>query len=187
MTSVTKHLALTPQSDFTFFTIESPSYTSQLPDFNNQDIPFPFSYRNGVLDIDLIDDFETIMITTTGVAPKNEVEANLRFMGGKNLVTRLGPNFEAYIRAWRTGIDSGTPIAIYTQPLVQKIQWTRSNFTADESWIVSTDAPAPNTYTIGDEVNNYRTTYIFASPLTFTVVEGGVAKYITFVSRMHED
>jgi len=73
MTSVTKYVAVTPQTDFSFFTIETPSYRTGISGLSGEEIPFPFSYNNGVLDIDLIDDFESKMITTTGEEPENEV------------------------------------------------------------------------------------------------------------------
>jgi hypothetical protein len=197
MTSIVRTPSQLPTFGTKFIRIESPSYNSST--FGRK-IPFPFTYNNGTLDLEFIDDFEAIKVLdpdplpdpwvpVEARAPDKEVDVDVTLMGGKRLVQRLGPNFETYIRAWRTAtIDAGSPISIYIQPSVQKIQYTNSGAdNGDEVYFVSNTPPTSDTYTIGSSINNYRTTWIFASPLTITTIEGGVTKYITLTSRLHED
>jgi hypothetical protein len=186
MTSIVRTPSQLPTFGTKFFRIESPSYDSVT---FGREIPFPFTYNNGTLDLEFIDDFEALMVTTTEQAPGRENDVDVTLMSGKRLVQNLGPNFEAYIRAWRDlTIDAGSPISIYIQPSVQKIQYTDSSADdGDEVYLVSTTPPTSDTYTIGEPINNYRTTWIFASPLTITTIEGGVTTYITLTSRLHED
>jgi hypothetical protein len=64
-----------------------------------------------------------------------------------------------------------------------------ANIEADSgsSYMVSTRPPASDNYTSGSIANKYRTVYVFKTPLTFTIVEGGVTKYITFKTMMDQE
>ncbi len=183
MTSMLRSFALPPKALTKFHAILTPSYNDSTYGL----LPFPFTYSNGVLDIQYIDNFEADMVTDTGNEPNNEPANAVQLLGGSSLVTSLGDNFKSYIRAWRDGtIDVGSPIEIYVKPSVQKIQVT--TFVDDSSsWRVSTTPPTGDNYTVGSVENNFRTTWIFKTPFTFTIVESGVTKYITFNSQVSED
>jgi hypothetical protein len=153
---------------------------------------FPFSYLNGVLDISYSGNtFEATNVTTVNVAPDAEAEVSIDILGGPFLVTSLGDNFKAYIRAWRDGtIDAGSPIEIFINPQILRVQEAADyNVTAlsGQSYIVSTKAPVSDFYTAGEVANKYYTTYVFKTPLTFTIIEGGVKQYITFTTHLDQE
>jgi len=169
-----------------FHRIESPCYPI---DREVEDTPnrlFPFTYSNGTLDIAFIDEFEAQMVTDTENEPEDDFSGRVQLAGGLGLVQRLGPNFEAYIRAWRT-TDAGTPINIYVHGTVQKVNEAPQEYLGNDSYQVSTAPPTSDNYTVGAPVNNYRSTWVFKSPLTFTTVESGVTQYITFATRIDDD
>ena len=104
-------------------------------------------------------------------------------MGGAIVVRALGDNFKDYVREWRDGtIDAGSPIEIYYAPQMIRVQQADPEHISndDDSYIVSTTAPSNDSYITGTSANNYLSTYIFKTPLTFTIVESGVTNYITF-------
>jgi len=187
MTSVIRSLAVTKEALTKFVKPESPSYDNGL-----LDVLFPFSYSNQVLDITYEGNtFKTSMIDTTNQSPISEPDTIVRILSGPYLVKSLGPNFKAYIRAWRSGtIDAGSPIEIYVAPQVLRVQeadYENISSISDESWKISTSAPVSDNYITGDATNNYKTTYIFKSPLTFTIVESGIIKYITFKTALDQE
>lgn len=184
MTSMLRNKAEVPKLATEFHRLESPCYYDNALGYNTL---FPFTYSNGVLDVEYIDDFEADMVTSTGVSPSTDPDVSVRLTGSIGLVTSIGPKLEAYIRAWRTGIDSGTPVRVYVNGVVQKVQMTRDQYVGDGSWEESTEPPRSENYIIGSTSNSYRSTWVFKKPFTFTVVEGGVTKYITFATRFDED
>ncbi len=184
MSSILRSTAQILRQPNKFHRLESPCYYDNSLGYTTL---FPFIYSNGVLDIQYIDDFEADMVTSTGNSPSTDPDVSVKLMGGEHLVQALGPNFLSYIRAWRTGIDPGTPINIYINGSVQRAQMTTDNFLGDLSYEVSTTPPTSDNYNIGSFTNTYRSTYIFVKPLTITTVESGVTQYITFATRFDED
>ena len=182
MSSLVRSYASPVRTVTDFHRVESPSYLTEGPN-----LLFPFTYNNGTLDIEFIDDFEAQMVTSTGNEPLTDPDVSIRIIGsGSRLVQTIGDNFKAYIRAWRTGIDSESPISVYIPGIVTKVQWQNEDNMGDGSFEVSTNPPSGDTYTQQD-ANGYKTTYIFKRPLTITTVESGITQYITFSSRLDED
>jgi hypothetical protein len=144
---------------------------------------FPFSYANGILDIRYIDNFEADMVTSGGHAPETDPDVAVQLWGGVELVRELGPNFVAYIRAWRNP-DTGTPVSIYINGTLQKVQAIRNSALGDDAYEVSTTPPSSDNYTQGSAADSYRANWIFKAPLTIMTVESGVKHYITFTSRL---
>jgi hypothetical protein len=171
-----------------FIKPESPCY-----DISDGDLVlFPFSYSNQVLDITYAgNNFESVMVNNTNVGPLDEAETAVRITSGPLLVTSLGDNFKAYVRAWRDGtIDAGSPIEIFVAPQVLRVQELSLDYVTASStacYTVSTSRPSGENYTAGSVANKYNTTYIFKTPLTFTIVEGGVTQYITFRSILDQE
>lgn len=166
---------------------ESPMYYD-----GDNNILFPFSYSNSVLDITYEgNSFKSIMVDTTNQEPNSESATAVRIISGPSLVTSLGNNFKDYIRSWRSGtIDPGSPIRVVIAPQVVRVQEASiSHITSDnnESWIISTSPPSCDNYIVGNEENKYRTSYIFKTPLTFSIVEGGVTQYITFRTMLDQE
>jgi hypothetical protein len=191
MTSIVSAYKARDQGLARFVKPESPAYNVTGDSENSLVVLFPFSYSNGVLDISYSGNtFKSVMVDDTGNSPSSETDTAVQILGKPQLVTSLGDNFKAYIRAWRTGIDSGSPIEIYINPLVIRVQEVDlENISANsgESYRISTQPPASDTYPAGTDTNNYQAKYVFKSPLTFTTIEGGVKQYITFRTAFDQE
>ena len=173
----------------TFIKPESACYYDNILDRN---VLFPFSYSNGVLDISYAaNSFKEEMVDTLNQSPDNESYFAIRVTGGLQQVTSLGENFKAYIRAWRDGsIDADSPILIHIPSQVIRVQEIDSAFVNaddDDVYRISSQPPSGDTYTIGNDANQYRTTYVFKTPLTLTIVESGFVQYITFRTTMDQE
>jgi hypothetical protein len=166
----------------------SPCYVDSIIGYS---VLFPFTYANGELDISYAgNSFEADMVDTSGQAPGSESRPAVRILGSPRLVTSLGENFKAYIRAWRIdSIDAGSPIEIYVAPHVIRVQESDIiNVSAvDNSYAISQSAPSGDNYITGSSSDRYRTKYIFKTPLTFTIVESGVTQYITFRTNFDQE
>jgi hypothetical protein len=187
MTSVLRSIAVLKEGLTRFIKPESPTY-----DDGSDSVLFPFSYLNGVLDISYSgNNFKTVMVDNLGQSPDAETDTCISIISAPSLVSSLGNNFKDYIRAWRNAtIDAGSPINIYIRPQVVRVQEasiTNISANSGESYKVSTKAPASDTYPNGDANNKYQTKYIFKTPLTFTIVEGGVVQYITFRTMLDQE
>jgi hypothetical protein len=172
-----------------FLKPESPCYDDT--GFNTI-VLFPFTYLNGVLDISYSGNtFEADMVTTLNIEPDAETDVAIRITGGPFLVTSLGSKFKDYVRAWRDGtIDAGSPIEIHIQPTIYRVQQA-DNVNVDansgDSYKISTKEPSSDYYVTGSTQNTYQSTYIFKTPLTFTILESGVKKYITFRTQLDQE
>jgi hypothetical protein len=193
MTSVIRTFPPRNQGLTRFLKSESPCYEDSglppLPNGDYQSVLFPFSYYNGTLDISYSGNtFQSDMVAATGNNPINNSLVAIQLMSGPRLVTSLGDNFKAYIRSWRAGtIDAGSPINIYINPQVIKVQEAQfANVDTNASYKISTQSPASDTYPTGAISNNYQTKYVFKTPLTFTILESSVLKYITFRTAFDE-
>jgi hypothetical protein len=187
MTSVIRAVAVKKEGLTRFVKPESPCY-----DNGTNTVLFPFSYSNGVLDISYSgNDFKTIMVDDTNIGPSDETDTAVSINSGPYLVTSLGNNFKDYIRSWRDGtIDAGSPINIYINPQVLRVQeasYANVDANNGNSYKISTEAPASDTYPTGSVANDYQTTYVFKTPLTFTIVESGVVQYITFRTMLDQE
>lgn len=187
MSSAVRGLATKKEGLTRFVKPESPNY-------NNGDINvlFPFTCVNQTLDITYSgNNFKELMVDTLNQDPSSETDSIVSVMGGPRLVTALGENFKAYVRAWRSGsIDSGSPIEVYVPAQVLRVQEASySNVSANsgDAYLISNYAPSGDNYVTGSTQNNYQTTYVFKTPLTFTVVEGGVTRYITFRTVLDQE
>ena len=187
MTSVLRYFSIKKEGLTLFLKPESPCY-----DDGTNNVLFPFSYLNGVLDISYSgNNFKERMVDVTGREPGAETDIAIRMMGGVFLATSLGENFKDYIRSWRSStIDAGSPITIYTFPQIVRVQQASiANVDANsgDSYIISNQPPASDTYPTGSIENDYLTTFIFKTPLTFTIYESTVLKYITFKTIVDQE
>ena len=192
MTSLLRSVSQVKEGLTRFLKPESPCY-----DNGDNVVLFPFTYNNGVLDITYAgNNFKALMVDTVGVAPNPEEESGesdtaVRIMSGPYLVNTLGSNFKSYIRAWRDGIiDAGSPIDIYIAPQMLRVQEADINnvdASSGDAYNISAIAPSSENYIAGDETTTYNTTYVFKTPLTFTIVESGVTQYITFRTVLDQE
>jgi len=172
-----------------FLKPESPCYTDTVL---GDSVLFPFTVTKGVLDITYEgNNFEADMVTTTGVEPESETDLACQITSGPIVVRALGDKFKDYVRAWRDGsIDAGSPIEIHYAPQMVRVQQTdpeHVSASSSESFNVSTSVPSNDSYLTGSSTNNYLSSYIFKTPLTFTIVESGVTKYITFRTVLDQE
>ena len=189
MTSVIRTVAVKKEGLTRFLKAESPCYDDTTL---NRTVLFPFSYFNGTLDISYEgNDFKADMVDVPNQAPLGETDDAIQMMSGPYLVTSLGNNFKQYIRAWRDGtIDPGSPIDIYIAPQILRVQQADENnvdANSGNSYKVSTEPPASDNYVAGSTLTNYDTTYVFKTPLTFTILEGGIVQYITFRTVLDQE
>jgi hypothetical protein len=188
MSSAVRSPALRQEGLVRFVKVESPSYNNG---YNT--VLFPFTYSNQVLDITYAgNNFKSVMVDEINESPSGEASLSISMLGGLNLATSLGPNFKAYIRSWRSGtIDAGSPIEVVVAPQMiraQEASFGNISSSSGNSWKITISQPTGDNYITGDSNNKYRTTYIFKTPLTFSIVESGEKKYITFKTVFdHED
>ena len=152
---------------------------------------FPFTYSNGTLDIALIDNFQQAYIDTSGEKPNStscDPAHHYMLLGGTGVVTKLGPTFIRYIRAaWE--LDSTSPVSIYQPCAVTKVQEMEepddgSSF-VQSGFYETTVPPSSDGYIV--PTFDFRTSWIFKTPLTISVVKGGVTTYITFATIIGHD
>jgi hypothetical protein len=189
MTSIVRNFAQRKEGLTRFVKPESPCYNDTTIGSGRL---FPFSYSNEVLDITYAgNDFQAVMVDVPNQAPLDETDTAVQIMSGPYLATSLGNNFKDYIRSWRSStIDAGSPIEIYIAPQLLRVQQAdTNNITANngDSYLISTEAPASDNYIAGSQLSDYSTTYVFKTPLTFTIVESGVVKYITFRTMLDQE
>lgn len=188
MTSVLRSISQKKDALTRFVKIESVSFS----DPGKGDILFPFKYTNGVLDISYDgNNFKSIMVDTLNSAPSDsETDVAYRLMGGLYLVTSLGSNFKEYVRAWRDGtIDVDSPIEVHLPSQITRVQEADNRHLEDDvdSYLISVNPPSDDNYITGDATNDFNTTFVFKTPLTFTIVESGVKKFITFRSMFDQE
>lgn len=188
MSSVARTYATRKEAITQFVKPMSPSYRNN----NGVIVLFPFSYRDGVLDITYAgNNFQSAMVDITGNRPNDETVTVVSIMGGSYLATSLGDNFKDYIRAWRDEtIDLNSPITVYTPAQLLRVQEANlKNIGAGSgaSFRVTTQPPASDTLPDGDTLTHYNTTYIFKTPLIFTIMESGVKQYITFMTTLDQE
>ena len=167
-----------------FVGIETPSYCD---DDCDVDLPIPFTFSNGVLDIALIDNFEARMINNTGQNPNNDIDYMASPLGRTGVVTSVGTNFQNYIYAWQNdSINTSVPIRVFRPATVTQVQLVEID--PDEVWGISSTPPSGDNYTIGSPANNYRSVWVFQEPLTVIYKDNSnVDQYITLYSKFHED
>ncbi len=178
MTSIARTYASRKEDLTEFLRVSTPCYYN-----GSYNLLFPFTYSNNVLDITYEgNNFKEQMVDNTGNAPNRDANTAISILGGTYLITSLGEKFKEYIRAWRTDIDAGSPINVVIAAQMYRVQEAdilNVNGNAN-SYNVNTSLPSSDNYVAGSVENKYQTTLVFKTPLTFTTVELGETKYITF-------
>lgn len=169
--------------------VSGPRYTDS--SLNNLIMLFPFIYSNGVLDLNYIDSFYTDMVAIPNQSPVNSSCDDVplsRAMGGLGMVTTIGPNLVEYLNAW-LGNAPGTVYTIYRNGTVTKVQtYLPQDIYTDEPYTITTIPPDSDTYPWGSPNSEYRTTWIFRTPLTIRYIDSGnVTQYLTLTSTYNID
>jgi hypothetical protein len=204
MTSLTKTTSINDEKQLIHF-VGGPYYN----DASSRKLLFPFTFKNGILEINLINGFSL----TSGFTPLNFGSGGLvdgglvRLHGGLNLVQYIGPNFKTYIKncTWKDetynyAITSEATVSVYTPGVVSRVQQLDNTTNlpmsinpgtgAGEAYVLSTSVPTEGFIS---PLPNFGVTYAFNKPLVVsatgipTPIAGGTAGaaqtvYITFFS-----
>jgi hypothetical protein len=194
MTSVSRAFYLHGK-DSKFDNISTPSYYDNELD---EDIPIPFTVKNGVLDIAITNTSVETFINN-GNTPEDDTEFQAKQMGGRRLITSLGPNFVTYLRRRIQDIDSlgglySGELVIFINPVMTKIQLAQpgkvSGLTFENVYGVNDYPPSSDEYIGGSISNSYYTSWVFYKPLTVRFVSSGSPtgyKYMTFSTHYDGD
>lgn len=156
-------------------------------------VPIPFIYNNNVLDINIQDNVQADLIDD-GNFPGADTNPQCKTFGGVGLVLNLGPNMLTWLTNYFTIIYGGSisSIAVYTPGQVIKAQYTiestnngaflRSDVD-DSTYAITSVPPSADEYVTGTLSNNYRSVWIFKTPLTISFDENGTARYLTLFTN----
>jgi hypothetical protein len=196
MSSVLREFAVSGK-DGKFDNISTPLYYD---DTLNNYIPIPFTIINGVLDIastnSSVQDF-----INNGNDPDDEedVRYQAKQMGGRRLVTSIGPNFDTYLRRRIQNIDSlgslySGELTIFVNAVMTKIQLAQpgqvGGLAFENVYGVNDYPPTSDEYIGGTASNKYFTSWVFYKPLTIRFVSSDSVtgyKYMTFSTHYDGD
>ena len=206
MSSVLRSKAATPTENTRWVNITTPSYfdASMRPtELDGTFVPVPFTVNNGVLDINIQDDVIESLFNDPLAFYYDQVFSptyKVKLMGGSRPVTSLGPNLTEFLYYYLDANDES--LAIQTAPVMTKIQSTYNigdGLVGDSIFLgypygfientlgsgtpMGTSISPPQTdYVTGTGVNdNYRTSWVFKTPLTVQFTSSGSPLlYFTF-------
>jgi hypothetical protein len=194
MSSVARTFGTTISQTTKFQKVTTPCY---LDGNVNSYVPIPFSYNNNTLDIHIQDNVQSDVIDD-GYSPGFETEYQCKTIGGSGLVLHIGSNMEQWLINWcsnqyEVSTSAITDIRVYTPSQVIKAQFVLEENTdsgtflesdIDDSTYSFTDKPpSSDEYVFGSPEDNYRTAWIFKTPLTIAFKEEGNQKYVTLFSN----
>jgi hypothetical protein len=164
----------------------------------NESVPIPFTIKNGVLDIAITNSSVQDFINN-GNTPDDDTEFQAKQMGGRRLVTSLGPNFVTYLQRHIQNIDSlgamySGELSIVVHGVMTKVQLAQpgqiQGLTFENVYGVNDYPPTSDEYVGGDDSNKYYTSWVFYKPLTIRFVSSLSAtgyKYMTFSTHYDGD
>ena len=174
--------------DTKFDNISTPTYYDNILGDN---VPIPFTVKNGVLDIAITNSSVEAFIND-GNQPNDDAEFQAKQMGGRRLITSLGPNFTLYLQRRIQNIESLSSLyldelVIFINPVMTKIQLAQpgqvQGLTFESVYGVNDNPPTSDEYVGGDISNKYFTSWVFYKPLTVRFISSSSAtgyKYMTF-------
>jgi hypothetical protein len=192
MSSVQSVIAQAVRVPSKYTNISTPSYNDSF--LNNNYVPIPFVIVNQTLDINITNS-DVQSFINNGSSPDDESEYQAQLMGGKRLITSLGPNFVTYLNNFIQVNDSlGSPysgeLLIYVNPVMTKAQIAQPNnvnaLEFENVFGVNDVPPTSDQYVGGEFSNNYYTSWVFYSPLTIrysSAASSSGYRYITFTTH----
>jgi hypothetical protein len=174
--------------------LSTPSYADTT--LNGAVVPIPFSYHNGVLDINIQDGVLAGLINP-GKLPEqiasNEYKA--KEMGGTGTVFSIGPN----LRTWLENVASNPAVfpagsslgrvEIQAGGVVTKAQLTLDfntnvlNFAgATTTFSLFSNKPTGDQFVYGTTTNNYFTSWIFKTPVVLKLFISGPSPSVQYLS-----
>ena len=155
---------------------------------------FPFTFKNGTLDINPINGFD---LDTVGTPKNGNDGCQVTLHGGLNLVQNIGNNFRTYIYNTNWGSATASVTASVTdresikvvQPgVVTRVQQLDNSDTGNlpasinpptDSYVISETAPIE---TLSKNTPTFGVTYAFYKPLIISAKFAEGIRYITFFS-----
>ena len=192
MSSLLRQRVEPKHTDTRLLSIRSPSYVSVL--YGSSVILFPFTYSNGVLDLNIQDDVQSLITAGTFDAGNNHLFP-VKLLGGTHMVSSIGSNFDAYVRSVIKNINSlaynyTNSITVYVPPVVTKVQASMPvagqlpPLLITRSMHDSLVPPSSDGYNYaGSDSDHWRTYWVFKTPLTLQYIIGVTNKYLTFTTR----
>lgn len=156
--------------------ISGPTYVGP----NSINLLFPFSLSNGVLNVNLVNNFSL----NTGVPQK--MGATVRLSGNSRNVSSIGSNLRAYIRncTWGTNtITDASTITVHTPATMTMVQQLDETFIGpmDGTPFSVTSGPPPSNFAL--QFSGFGITYVFLTPLVLKARNSsGNNFYITLFS-----
>lgn len=148
----------------------------------NQQLLFPFTLNNGVLEIVQQNDF-SLWNDTPQLASPLLGGGYIRRLGGINLVQSIGPIFQSYITSVNWGSGALSNPKVYQAGLVTKVQQLNTsnlptyNPTPGQTYSLQPTPPTDN-FTLN--VTGFGITYAFEKPLVIVADSPSGKQYITF-------
>lgn len=156
--------------------VSGPTYVGP----NSINLLFPFSLSNGILEVNLINNFTL----ATGL-PQN-MGATVNLSGTSRTANQIGPNFRAYIknRTWngRT-ISDASSISVHIPAPMTLVQQLNETFIGHMSAVpfTVTSGPPPSNFAL--QFQGFGVTYAFLKPLVLRARDStGSTFYITLGS-----
>jgi hypothetical protein len=162
-------------------------------------IPIPFSYKNGLLDINIQNNVEANLINPLGMSPTNFQYTTVKEMGGLGQVTSLGPNMIKWLTNWLSSTYPGPIFSVNQSATVVKLQMPlESTNLIDGSndlfskkpnaligyqttFTITPSAPTTN-FVTGSQNTNFFTFWAFRTPLVVKVDFSGGTVFVTLNS-----
>lgn len=191
MSSATRSFGVIGQTT-KFQKVTTPEYFDGTIGEFGENVPIPFSYSNGVLDIHIQDNVQVDLIDD-GDFPGQNTDFQCKTIGMPRLVTSLGPKMLEWLQNFLVNIGGPiTNIQVHTPGQVVKAQFVLSGAISgtfmgsdvdDSTYAITSTPPSSDEYVFGTESDKFRTVFIFKTPLTISYKEDGTPRYLTLFSN----
>jgi hypothetical protein len=195
MTSLQSGFATPVRTASKYTNISTPCYFDSGLD---EDVPVPFTITNETLDIEITNSSVQTFIND-GNSPNDDSRYQAKLMGGRRLITRLGPNLVAYLNNVIQNNDGlGAPydgeLIVYVNPVMTKAQIAQpenvNGLEFERVYGINDQPPSSDEYVGGGLSNNFYATWVFYSPMTIRYVSPSSTtgyRYITFTTHYDGD
>lgn len=167
-------------------------------------VPVPFTYSNGVLDINITNSSVQDFVNNgsdpnDGEGGSDDTEFQVKFCGGLRLVHTLGDTLTTYLRNRIVSYEgiSGEylgDLILYVKPAVTKVQLAQpgdvQGLTFENVYGVNDNPPSSDQYIGGDAANKYYTCWVFKTPMTIKYTSSNSStgyRYMTFSTHYDGD
>ena len=172
MSSVVRNIALVKQTPTKPITARVLQYDNTS---NSLKLPVPFTVNSkGVLDINIQDNVVANLLTANSLSTvfyNANSSVELIVLGGERYVVSLSENVVTFLRNWLVDLnvqENPSNFTLYVKPLMTKVQYIITPTIIDPYTVAGfrDEPPSSDTYVNGDSTNNFRTGWIFKTPMT---------------------